>query len=60
MRLRSDRLVNEAAVSGKILEVSRAAQQELVASAFLRCPWALSIAPFSCATPRSLRDGVMP
>jgi hypothetical protein len=25
-----------------------------------RCPCALSIAPFSCATPRLLRDGVMP
>ena len=29
-------------------------------SAFFRCPCALSIAPFSCATPRLLRDGVMP
>ena len=54
-------LVDQASVGGKLGELSRAPQQQLVLDRLLQMAvGALSIAPFSCARPGLLRDGVMP
>ena len=58
--LAADDLVDERAIARQIIEVAGTAHQQRVPDGLLKMAMRLSIAPFSCATPRLLRVGCIP
>ena len=58
--LAADDLVDEAAITGRLSKSFTPRISSASLTAFLRWPCGLSIAPFSCATPRLLRVGSIP